>query len=85
MYFELNFFHYNLNDKIYGQVYPSKYFGLVPLIGSHRTLFCGDNHISKKFKKLSLVETYSLIKTQDFILQPKTFLKSITEVFTRLF
>ena len=75
MYFENNIFHNNLNENIYGQVYSSKYFWLLPIRKAHRSL------ISKNFTKLS----YFLFKSQCCSLQPRTLLKSVTKIFMRLF
>ena len=53
-------------------------------IGIHHRLFCGDISTSKSFKKLSLVE--SLFNTrQDYSLQPRTLLSSVTDDLMKLF
>ena len=46
--------------------------------------FCGNNVIPKTFKKLSLVESLFSIR-QDYSLQPRTLLNSITGDFMRVF
>ena len=49
----------------------------------HHILFCGDNLNSKNFKELSLMESLLKIK-QDYSLQARTLLNSITDHFMKL-
>ena len=46
--------------------------------------FCRNDFISKHFKKFSM-GSHFLIKTQDYSIQPRTILNSITDSFMRVF
>ena len=53
-------------------------------IGMHHRLFSGDNLTSNNFKELSLVESFFTIK-QDYGVQSRTLLNSITDDLMRVF
>ena len=75
------FFHNDLKDNIYGQVYSKKRW--YQNRNSSQT-FLWDNFTYKNFKKLFLVESLFNI-TQDYSLQSKTILKSVTDDFMMVF
>ena len=93
-YFQLNtintcfkyIFHYDLKDNVYGQVYGLflEILHVATRIGIHRGLFVGmisSPNISRNF----LWRSHFLIKTQDYSLQPRTILNSITDKFLKVF
>ena len=93
-YFQLNsintcfkhIFRYDLKDNVYGQVYGLflEILQVATRIRIHRRLFVGmisSPNISRNF----LWWSHFLIKTQDYSLQPRTILNSITDNFMKVF
>ena len=73
-------FHYDLKDNVYGQVYGQvlEIFYVAARIEIHRRFL---TNISRNF----IWWSHFLIKTQDYSLQPRTILNSITDNIMRVF